>query len=57
MLEFVDDIAKKSSLIYANDWGNFYNYLQAEWNKIEGIYLDKSQVLAEMIFSIERRLK
>jgi len=57
MLQFVGDMAKKTSLSAGNDWSNFYVYLQSLWRKTDRLYLDKSQMIAEMIFLIERRLK
>ncbi len=57
MLQFVGDLAKKSPIATGNDWSHFYTHLQSEWRKIDRLYLDKAQTLAEMIFSIERRLK
>lgn len=57
MLRFVADMAKKTSVISGYDWSLFYIQLQNEWHKMDRLYLDKAQVLAEMIFSIERHLK
>ncbi|MGN0919206.1 MAG: hypothetical protein ACI4OR_00370 [Alphaproteobacteria bacterium] len=56
MLQFVADKAKNSSIISGYDWSEFYAQLQNKWGKMDKLYLDKEQTLAEMIFSIERRL-
>ena len=56
MLQFVANQTKNSSVIKGNDWSQFYSYLQNEWRKMDRLYLDKAQTIAEMIFSIERRL-
>lgn len=57
MLQYIAQIAKKSSVVEANDWSRFYVRLQNDWRKMDRLYLDKSQTLAEMIFSIERCLR
>ena len=57
MLNFVAEKAKKSPVVLGYDWSQFYSYLQNEWRKMDRLYLDKAQVLSEMIFEIERRLK
>ena len=56
MLQFVADKAKNSSAILGNEWSLFYTHLQSEWRKMDKLYLDKAQSLAEMIFEIERCL-
>ena len=56
MLQFVANQAKNSPVVKGNDWSQFYVYLQNEWRKMDRLYLDKAQTIAEMIFSIERRL-
>jgi len=56
MLDFVADKAKNTPVSSGYDWSQFYTRLQNEWRKMDRLYLDKEQALAEMIFSIERRL-
>ena len=56
MLQFVADKAKKSSVQEGSEWSHFYTHLQNEWRKMDRLYLDKAQTLAEMIFEIERCL-
>ena len=56
MLQFVAEYAKKSPLITGNNWSGLYTELQNKWRKMDRLYLDKAQTLAEMIFEIERRL-
>ena len=56
ILQFVAEKTKNSSIIHGNEWSQFYTHLQNEWRKMDRLYLDKAQTLAEMIFEIERRL-
>ena len=56
MLHFVADKAKNVPVSSGYDWSQFYSHLQNEWRKMDRLYLDKEQTLAELIFSIERRL-
>ena len=56
MLQFVADKAKNSFVSQGNEWSQFYTHLQNEWRKMDRLYLDKAQTLAEMIFEIERHL-
>ena len=56
MLRFVADMSKKASVTQGYDWSLFYTYLQNLWRQSDRLYLDKGQILAEMIFAIERRL-
>ena len=56
MLQFIVQKAKNSPIIAGNDWSQFYTYLQNSWRKMDRLYLDKAQTVAELIFEIERRL-
>ena len=56
MLHFVADKAKNLPVSSGYDWSQFYSRLQNEWRKMDRLYLDKEQTVAEMIFSVERRL-
>ena len=56
MLHFVADMAKKMSPMQGYNWSLLYTQLQNQWRQSDRLYLDKAQVLAEMIFSIERHL-
>ena len=56
MLQFIAKKAKEASIQEGNEWSRFYTHLQNEWRKMDRLYLDKGQTIAEMIFEIERRL-